>query len=58
MALRISSQALLKKFLRFVRINSPSLNEREFAALLKKELKKLGARVFEDSAARSVKGNS
>ena len=57
MAVRLNSKALLSQFLRLVRIDSPSLHERSLAILLKKELKALRARVFEDSAGSHVHGN-
>ena len=54
----INKERLLERFLRYVQIDSPTKEEREFALILKGELEELGLEVIMDDAGEKVGSNS
>jgi len=54
----ISKKSILKRFLAYVRIDSPSKEEGRFAKHIKNELKRIGIKPKEDNAARRLDGQS
>lgn len=54
----VNKKRLLKTFLDLVRIDSPSLREKNVASFVKSKLKELGLKVHQDSAWRSIGGEA
>lgn len=54
----INEQRLIDRFLRYVQIDSPTMEEREFALILMKELEELGLQVKMDDAGEKTGSNS
>lgn len=54
----INENRLLERFLKYVKIDSPTKEEREFALVLKDDLEKLGMQVTMDDAGEKVGSNS
>ncbi len=54
----INKERLVERFLRYVQIDSPTKEEREFALILKKELEELGLDVVMDDAGEKAGSNS
>lgn len=54
----INKDRLLKRFLEYVQIDSPTKHEREFADFLKKEMEDMGIEVVMDNAGESVGSDS
>ena len=54
----INEKRLLNRFLRYVQIDSPTQNEREFAVCLKNEMEILGIEVYIDDAGAKVGSNT
>lgn len=54
----VNIERLISNFITMTKISSPSLNEKEIAIYLKKQLIDLGLEVFEDKAGDRIGGNS
>ena len=54
----INEERLLKRFLEYVQIDSPTKHEREFADFLKKEMEEIGLEVRMDNAGEKCGSNS
>lgn len=54
----INEKRLLERFLKYVQIDSPTMEERDFALALKSELEELGMEVRMDDAGEKVGSNS
>ncbi len=54
----INEQRLIDRFMRYVQIDSPTKEEREFALILMKELEELGLTVIMDDAGEKTGSNS
>lgn len=54
----INEKRLLERFLKYVQVDSPTMEEREFAIVLKSELEELGMEVRMDDAGEKVGSNS
>jgi len=54
----INKRRLVKRFIKYVKVDSPSKREAKFLKVIKKELSGMGIRFFEDNAAGRVGGNS
>ncbi|HSR04691.1 MAG TPA: M20/M25/M40 family metallo-hydrolase [Proteiniclasticum sp.] len=54
----INKERLVERFMRYVQIDSPTKEEREFALILKKELEELGLEVVMDDAGEKAGSNS
>lgn len=54
----INKERVVQRFLEYIKIDSPTKEEREFAEFLKKELIRLGLEVYMDNAGEKVGSNS
>ena len=54
----INNERLIERFMRYVRINSETGNEKEFSELIVKELESLGLNVRRDKAGDRIGSNS
>jgi len=54
----LEKEPIVQEFLELIQVNVQSLNERQIADLLKLKLAALGCEVTEDSAGKSLGGNT
>jgi len=54
----INKERLVKRFIKYVKVDSPSKKEAKFMKLIKKELSAMGVRSVEDNAGKHIGGDS
>lgn len=54
----VNKDRLVERFLEYVQIDSPTLEEKDFKDRLKKDIEELGLEVYEDNAGESIDSNS